>query len=84
LAVQAVANGGEGGEPDGLGPVGLQDRQVDHADAGAAGELGHAHPRLVEYAAEVDADPSQRLVRVDHQISSSVSRAKRTPCSQMI
>src|ERR1700693_6251958 len=56
LAVERLAEPGQGAEPDGPGVAVLQDGQVDHADADPLRKLGQGHAPVGEELVEVDDD----------------------------
>src|ERR1700684_2625842 len=56
LAVECLAEPGQGAEPDRPGVAVLQDGQVDHADVDPLGELGQGHAPSGEDFVEVDDD----------------------------
>src|SRR6516225_11832704 len=56
LAVECLAEPGQGAEPDRPGMAVLQDGQVDHADADPFGQLGQGHAPVGEELVEVDDD----------------------------
>src|ERR1700684_3648957 len=56
LAVERLAEPGQGAEPDRPGVAVLQDGQVDHADADPFGELGQGHVPVGEELVKVGDD----------------------------
>src|ERR1700731_5079715 len=56
LAVERLAEPGQGAEPDRPGVTVLQDGQIDHADAGPLGQFGQGHAPVGEKLVEVDGD----------------------------
>src|ERR1035438_2693839 len=56
LAVEGLAEPGQGGEPDRPGVAVFQDGQVDYADADPLGELGQGHVQVGQQLVEVDGD----------------------------
>ena len=56
LAVQFAAQGVQGGEADGAGLAGLEDRQIGQGHAHAIGQLGQRHAPFEQDAVKLDAD----------------------------
>src|SRR5580700_2192794 len=77
LAVQRLAEPGQGAEPDRPGVTVFQDRQVDHADADPFGELRQGHVPVGEELVEVGDDGMTVGVRGRHY--TVPSRSARMP-----
>ena len=63
LAVECVAEGGEGGETDCASAAVLEDREVDDGDVHLLGELRERQPALLEQPIEMNGDPVRRRLR---------------------
>src|SRR5450755_4120979 len=79
LAVERLAEPGQGAEPDRPGVAVLQDGQVDHADADPLGELGQGHAPVGEELVEVDGDGVAIAIRGRGRHYTVPSRSARRP-----
>ena len=66
LAVERLAEPGQGAEPDRPGVAVLQDGQVHHADPDPLGEFGQGQAPVGEQLAEVDGDGASIRLFIDY------------------